>query len=370
MAEELQELHDWLLEIDLEEYEDKIRQLGVKKTKHLKDIDNEHLQAMGMLQLEIKRFRVKQNETFKTEQQQESNSKPCAKRILIDAPNPKLFAPKLTVPQSELIRQYEDLWYENPVNYKQKSSNTFILQMCGAAEHRFSGKRQLFDWARQERADRLKLMHALASKDDVADESMYFKKKSLLYCLGEIEQEYKDITMLDTNSSDLKQVKHLRLERFTEELQELNCCVQEHITTAEKKLNNIPERRKEEKLFWGKILSKAKEVAQVMNSKLTQAKNTLQCYGEEFGATKKEKSTKRSVVKQASKGEKRKKKTQTTHKRKQHRILPVAEYSIIQHLKKMPPKISARNPNWMCNCSVVCSKVNRVCAKKQIEGLL
>ena len=107
-----------------------------------------------------------------------------------------------------------------------------------------------------------------------------------------------------------------------------------------------------------------------MNSKLTQAKNTLQCYGEEFGATKKEKSTKRSVVKQASKGEKRKKKTQTTHKRKQHRILPVAEYSIIQHLKKMPPKISARNPNWMCNCSVVCSKVNRVCAKKQIEGLL
>lgn len=324
-----------------------------------------------MLELEIKRFRAKQNEMFKTGQQQELNTKPCVKRIQVDAPNPKLIGPKITVAESELIRQYEDLWYPNPVNYKQKSSNTFILQMCSAAEHRFTGTRPLFDWARRERADRLELMQAFASKEDVADESMYYKKKSLQYCLAEIEQAYKDIsTLLDIDNSDLKQVKHLRLESFTEELGKLDCCAQEYITTAEKKRNDLPENRKEEKMFWGKILSKGKEVVQVINSKLVQAKKVLQRYGEEFGETKREKSTKRSVFKQASKGEKRKRQTETSRKSKQRTLLPVAACSIVEHLKRMPPKKTTRNPNWTCYCKVSCSKMNRVCAKKQIGDLL
>ena len=50
------ELNIWLEDVDLEDYICELAKLGVEMVKHLQQIKKEHLEKMGMLELEIPRF--------------------------------------------------------------------------------------------------------------------------------------------------------------------------------------------------------------------------------------------------------------------------------------------------------------------------
>ena len=60
----MSEVVHWLEEVDLEEYTNAFAELGVKKIKHMKDVERHHLKDMHMKELEIVRFLKKKTETF------------------------------------------------------------------------------------------------------------------------------------------------------------------------------------------------------------------------------------------------------------------------------------------------------------------
>ena len=69
--------------------------------------------------------------------------------------------------------------------------------MCAAARARFSGKRKLIDWARMERSQRVELMLMMAEPGDFPDsDSVFYKRKSVLFRLQEYEREFKDVFLL------------------------------------------------------------------------------------------------------------------------------------------------------------------------------
>ena len=122
-------LHDWLEDIDLEEYEESFRDLGVKKVKYLNQITMKHLTDMNMAELEVERFMEKRN---KMQAQEDESKHKDVKKVQVEAPG-SLMGPKITVNEDILIRRYEELWYPNPVNYKERVSNSFILGVCSSA---------------------------------------------------------------------------------------------------------------------------------------------------------------------------------------------------------------------------------------------
>ena len=53
--------------------------------------------------------------------------------------------------EKDLIGEYGELYYESPLNLKQRHTNSFILKKCSSNRWQFTKKVKLFDWARQER---------------------------------------------------------------------------------------------------------------------------------------------------------------------------------------------------------------------------
>ena len=72
----------------------------------------------------------------------------------------------ICVSTASLKHRYMDVWYELPNSLKQKLSNSFILSMCQSMEAKFRNIRQLTDWARKERGQRLKILFALHPLDE------------------------------------------------------------------------------------------------------------------------------------------------------------------------------------------------------------
>ena len=78
----------------------------------------------------------------------------------------------LEVPQKELIREYHELWYDDP-------QNNIVLKMCASARWRFPTKKALVQWARHERDARRNSLLAFSSPEEVEGETYYFKSQCL-----------------------------------------------------------------------------------------------------------------------------------------------------------------------------------------------
>ena len=62
-----------------------------------------------------------------------------------------------------------------------------------AAELRFDTKRHLIDWGRKERDICRNVMLSIASLDQVASETKYFRDQCIAYQLSELVEEYRDV---------------------------------------------------------------------------------------------------------------------------------------------------------------------------------
>ena len=129
----MSDLTQFLEELDLEDYVEDFIRLGVKKLKHLEDVEEKHLVAMNMRELEIKRFKQKQKQTF-TEQQ--AASKPVGPKLTVPLPSPVFGHSVQDFSEDNLRKTYSEIYYISPMNLKQKQTNSFILKMCSAAEWR------------------------------------------------------------------------------------------------------------------------------------------------------------------------------------------------------------------------------------------
>ena len=181
---QMSELLSWLEDIDVEEYEEKFNDIGVKKLKHLKDVEKKHLLAMGMKELEVTRFLKKQQSAF-----EELNSEPSTSASINAKERPKVQVAMPTtvfghniqaMDAASLAQEYSVLWYETPMNLKHKASNDFVLGMCAAARPRFSDKHQTIQWARSERQSRVLTLLSLAAPEDMSEETAHFQKENIL----------------------------------------------------------------------------------------------------------------------------------------------------------------------------------------------
>ena len=97
------------------------------------------------------------------------------------------------VPQKELIREYRELWYDDPQNFKQPPSNNMVLKMCASARWRFPTKIALGQWARHKRDARWNSLLAFSSPEEVEGETYYFKSLCLESQVNDLKATVKDI---------------------------------------------------------------------------------------------------------------------------------------------------------------------------------
>ena len=137
----MSEVEKWLEDIDMEEYTDRFIELGAKKVKHFKDIEEKHLKEMEMKELEIKRFLQKRALSFGTLSEPSKSDK---KVVYVPLPS-SVFGHYVTeISEEKLKKTYAELYYIPPVNMKQRYLNSFTLKMCSAAKWGFDSKKKTF----------------------------------------------------------------------------------------------------------------------------------------------------------------------------------------------------------------------------------
>lgn len=274
------------LDIDLEEYHDKFRAIGVKKIKHLEDCKDEHLVKIGMLELEIARFWKKICETFKDVGTSPQPPAPKENTLQVQMPSSAFGHSVLDITEGALVREYGALWYEEPQNFKQKSSNGFILKMCSAAAWQFSTKKDLYMWARNERDLRWNALLSFAECKEVEEETPYFQKQSILYCLEDLNRQniYASRAVEEKNLSPQKR-NYPQVEAYVGELIKLGSWAQNGLIKAEKMLSSVKGKpgHAEEEFFWGSLLKKAQKIVALLEEKVVKAKIVQQTYYDLFG---------------------------------------------------------------------------------------
>jgi hypothetical protein len=211
------ELEAWLADIDLDDYHGALQKMGVKKVKHLRQVQKEHLIKIGMLELEVPRFLEKRQETFRDEKPL-NLSVPPSPTVGVHMPTTSFGHKWHDIPQSSLVKEYSDVWYEEPQNFKQRASNSFILKMCSAAHWRFSTKKSLYSWARMERDARWNALLTLAEPEELTEDTRYFKDQCITIRLADLDSSYMDVTALLKQDIDAHQRKQTRLNSYTDQL--------------------------------------------------------------------------------------------------------------------------------------------------------
>ena len=85
---------------------------------------------MGMLPLEIRRFKKKLQQLTTTKEADDLTKSTGAAKVLVHMPSSSFGHAVVTKTEEELKREYPDMYYECPQNYKQKVSNQFSMNMC------------------------------------------------------------------------------------------------------------------------------------------------------------------------------------------------------------------------------------------------
>lgn len=254
-------LLQWLVNIDLEEYHDKLVGLGVKKVKHVKECNRDHLSKIGMLELEIERFLKRANSTAQTASVTSSQVKPT---LEIHLPSPSFGQTRLDVSEDTLKKEYSELWYTNPQNFKQRICNQFILKMCASASWKFDIKRKLVDWARKERDFRWNIMLSFAKEEDVAQETLYFKDQCILHQISKLKGQYKDFMFSEIESDkQVKEIRYARVQQCFKEAKDLRILYELAETKLQERYDQVLSKAglSEEEEFLKKMKKVAQEIS-------------------------------------------------------------------------------------------------------------
>ena len=76
-----------------------------------------------------------------------------------------------SIDEKDLIGEYGELYYESPLNLKQRHTDSFILKMCSSNRWQFTKKVKLFDWARRERYFRWNSYLTFSPAEEVKNET-------------------------------------------------------------------------------------------------------------------------------------------------------------------------------------------------------
>ena len=281
-----QELQKWLEDIDIEEYLEKFKELGVKKCKHLCDVTHQHLLDMGMLELERKRFFEKLELAKKDHVELNTSTVTPKTMIGIKMPTLAFGQKQRQIPKSELINEYKDLYYEEPeINWKQRESNKFTLTMCSSASWRFQSKRALMDWARSEYDDRVNSLLIFCPREDIVGETQYFKKQNIEFGLQKLESEYEDVRKMINNEKLINKHKRDRMYAFKAEMEALNKTVHETKNFIDNKVSYVSSKNghEEELEYWTKVRRRSNVVIDMLATKISRLDTLLNKATDMFG---------------------------------------------------------------------------------------
>ena len=185
------ELENWLRKVDLQTFNEQFVKEGCSKLEHLVDVKEEDLKIMGLSNLQIRRFFRERAVVLPSLQPELPRvTTKSTERLTVHMPSPVFGHKVKDVSKEELIREYEELYYKVPQNYKQHECNSFVLKMLKAAEWRFSTKRSLMDWGRKERDLRWNTILSFSSLNDVSGETKYFQQQCINFKLAEVMKKF------------------------------------------------------------------------------------------------------------------------------------------------------------------------------------
>ena len=161
--------------------------------------------------------------------------------------------------------ELRDLYFVSPEGLKQRYINDFILGMCGAARWRFASKRELSDWARQERDMRWLMALTFMDNEAMTNESKYFQSQSIMCRLQKLKVDFKDISlMIGCDDPKVHPNKMDRVTSFAEEMRKLEKWAKDARDKLFKSVDNVLEKpgRREEEAFWRRLSKAAEKVCQ------------------------------------------------------------------------------------------------------------
>ena len=222
-------LREWLEELDLEDYEEKFIQKGVKKVSRGKFIAEKHLLELGMLELEIARCLSREEELKKKE---DSHKKSEKEKVSVHMPS-SAFGKSFTVSTESLKKEYGELYYVTPMNAKHEENNKFILPMCAASKWRFSSKKDTLKWARKERENRLNSFITFCDTEIVESESSrFYKEQNINFLFESAKESFADIVKVANENKSIPKIKVDRYERFKKRVEMIEKTSREAMETV------------------------------------------------------------------------------------------------------------------------------------------
>lgn len=313
----------------MEEYEEKLRKLGVKRVEHLEDVTSDDLKNIGLAELEVRRFMKKLRPPVTVTQQPASSFEEKTK-INIPLPSAAFGTVAINMPEAHLKTEYSMLYYECPQNIKHTVMNAFILQMCSAARHRFPTKKELYIWARKERDDRWLSIVCFMDAKDVVGETNYFKNQNILSRAQDIQEKYRDVFRLLGTKSNPPAMKRERVGLCAAEIGSIKKWAEDSLGFIEKKVSLVSGKlgRKEEEKFWKAALKPAVAVCDKMSKQADELASLVAMF--DTDDSQKEKSTFRKRMKEKRKTEKRKCRAESlSHAMKKKKMDPSQQKTIL-----------------------------------------
>jgi hypothetical protein len=160
-------------------------------------VEDKDLAEIDILPLERKRFLAKLTKCADAKSQPEKGPVHT-----VYMPSSSFGHSVIDVSEEYLMKEYGNLYYVSPQNFKQKKTNEFILNMCSSSRWRFSSKSSLEVWAREERRVRCVALNAYADAAEVKDETKYYKEQCFMFQLHNLKEEYADIDKLSLSKPE------------------------------------------------------------------------------------------------------------------------------------------------------------------------
>ena len=125
-------LLEWLQRLGLENFHEKLLQLGCEELEHLVDVQEENLKIMGFLPLQIRRFLRDRSADALSQFQPAAastleNSSKLLDKLVVQMPSTSFGRAVVAMPATKLIAKYEDLYYKERQNYKHRACNSLYL---------------------------------------------------------------------------------------------------------------------------------------------------------------------------------------------------------------------------------------------------
>ena len=164
-----------------------------------------------------KTVKARTNATFRTSSSSVVLTLPKAMRNFVQTRDGQ---GNVVVRTESLKRQFQNLYYESPVNPTQVFSNSFILQMAAKRMKWSSSKRECELWCRKERSKHTNLLMAIAKSPTIDACTTYYKSQSANGIFEIAKFCFPEIVALKENGIQPKRNHYEHLCKFVDKCQD------------------------------------------------------------------------------------------------------------------------------------------------------